>query len=68
MVGGHVSDDSESEAGPACRTAPTCVDAIEALEDPLQVARGNAHTVVLDDDDGLVALAPADAPDTARLR
>src|SRR3954452_8742338 len=47
-VGHHVADDGEAAARAAGLPAAGTVDAIEALEDALEVARRNPHAVVLD--------------------
>ena len=42
----HVADDREAEAGASGLAAPTAVDAVEALEDALEVVGGDAHAPV----------------------
>ena len=49
VVAGHVADDGQAEAGAAGAPAAGPVDPVEALEDPLEVAGGDAHALV---DDG----------------
>jgi len=63
MVRSHVPNDSESEACPACRTAAARVHAIEALEDPFEVAGRDANAVILDNHERVVTFSSAAAAD-----
>src|SRR6187401_386656 len=50
MVGGDVAHDRQPEPGAARVTAPGLVDAVEPLEDPVDVAGGDADALVGDHD------------------
>ena len=64
-----VAHDREAEAGSAGLAAARAVDAVEALEDPLEVARRDADAVVAHDDrDPVVDDARADLDRLRRAR
>ena len=56
MVVGHVAHDGEPEPGAARDAAAAVVDPVETLEDPVEVAGGDADAVVLDGEPDRVAL------------
>ncbi len=61
VVAGDVADDGEAEPGPSRLTAATVVHPVEALEDPLEVAGGDADPGVDDRElDLAVVLAAGD--------
>src|SRR6478735_2482255 len=53
---GDVTHDREPQTGATRVTTAGLVDAIEALEDALEVATGNTDPVVTDHDDDIVAV------------
>src|SRR5205823_4683628 len=62
-------DDREPEADPAARPRSRRIGAVEALEDPLELIRGQARPVVLHLDHCAIALPPdANARGCTRLR
>ena len=63
-----MADDGESEPGPPGRAAARPVDAVEPLEDPLEVRRGDADPVVLHADDRPPVLDPRAEDDRSPTR
>src|SRR2546422_497688 len=68
VVLGDVPDDREPEPGPPRRARPGPVDAVEALEDPGQLAGRDADALIGDGDPDPVAVPDDRHADDSRLR
>ena len=57
VVARHVTDDRQTETGTAGLPRAGPVDAVEALEDPVEITIGDPDAVVVDDQFDAVAVA-----------